>query len=64
MVDRSDSILKYKVIHCSLCDRDVVICPTCGNNTCNGGYGEIDGEDCPDCPSAYEESKRLFGDLK
>lgn len=29
-----------------------IFCGRCGNNTCNGGYGE-DGT-CPDCPSAYE----------
>lgn len=28
-------------------------CGTCGNNTCNGGYGEVDGKHCPDCPEAY-----------
>lgn len=27
-------------------------CPRCGNNSCNGGYGE-DGK-CPVCPLAYE----------
>lgn len=33
----------------------VTICGKCGNNTCNGGYGEIDGKDCDQCPSAYIE---------
>jgi hypothetical protein len=32
----------------------MVVCPTCGNNSCNGGYGEVDGKECPDCPKAYK----------
>lgn len=40
--------------YCHLCEHDVVICGKCGNNTCNGGYGEINGEECDACPSAYE----------
>ena len=40
--------------YCDHCEHDVVICGKCGNNTCNGGYGEVDGEQCHACPSAYE----------
>lgn len=40
--------------YCHLCEHDVVICGKCGNNTCNGGYGEINGEECDACPSAYD----------
>lgn len=46
--------------YCYQCEADVVICGTCGNNCCNGGYGEVIEVDpgtimtCPDCPSAYE----------
>lgn len=38
----------------------MVICGKCGNNCCNGGYGEILGEEvgevlvCDMCPSAYD----------
>jgi hypothetical protein len=32
----------------------MIICPKCGNNTCNAGYGEVDGQKCDICPSAYE----------
>ena len=40
--------------YCSLCDTMMVICGTCGNNSCNGTYGELeDGSTCPDCESAY-----------
>ncbi len=45
---------KHYWLHCSLCDHEVVICGKCGNNTCNGGYGEVDGKECDVCPSAYE----------
>ena len=27
--------------YCDHCERQVVICGSCGNNTCNGGYGEV-----------------------
>jgi hypothetical protein len=41
--------------YCKLCDTTMVLCGTCGNNTCNGGYGTLpDGSTCPDCQSAYE----------
>lgn len=32
-------------------------CVTCGNPSCNGGYGTVNGEVCKDCPSADEEDK-------
>jgi len=40
--------------YCELCEHDVVICNKCGNNTCNGGSGEVNGKPCEDCDSAYE----------
>lgn len=33
----------------------MVICGTCGNNSCNGGYGEVDGKTCADCEGAYKK---------
>ena len=53
-------INKHKIIYCSHCERDIVICGTCGNNTCNGGYGEVDGKRCIDCESAY----KIFESIK
>jgi hypothetical protein len=47
----------YKA-YCDHCEREVVICGKCGNNSCNGGYGKLpDGTPCDQCPSAYEEDK-------
>ena len=40
--------------YCDHCERDTVICGKCGNNTCNGGYGLVDGVKCDQCPSAYQ----------
>ena len=51
-----------KIGYCSLCKRNMIICTTCGNNTCNGGYGTIGDKLCTDCPKAYEEDKMMFGD--
>lgn len=54
--------------YCGTCDRNVIICGTCGNNTCNAGYGEVMGPEpdtnmpCPDCPAAYEEDRRMTKD--
>lgn len=38
-----------------------VICGKCGNNCCNGGYGElVDGSQCDACPSAYDKQDAEF----
>ena len=42
--------------YCEMCEKDVVICGKCNNNTCNGGYGTIDGVKCDQCPEAYKEA--------
>lgn len=59
--------MKHKKAYCELCERDMIICGKCGNNTCNGGYGEIIGPNkindeivmitCDACESAYELDK-------
>lgn len=52
---------------CPMCG-PMVICGKCGNNCCNGGYGEVIGPEraddgsvvmitCDACPSAYEMQK-------
>ncbi len=57
---------KHYFSYCEHCDRQVVICGSCGNNTCNGGYGEVmsstPGEtmQCPDCSSAYDMDQSQF----
>lgn len=52
-VPQKDHVESY----CDLCKCKIYHCKTCGNNTCNGGYGMVDGEICPDCPDAYERTK-------
>lgn len=48
--------------NCDMCG-PMVICGKCGNNCCNGGYGEIIGKEpgttmeCDACPSAYQKQK-------
>lgn len=46
--------MNHKWGYCDHCEHDVVLCGKCGNNTCNGGYGEVDGKQCDVCESAYE----------
>ena len=38
---------------CSDCDAWFIRCPKCGNNCCNGGWGNVDGEDCDVCSLSY-----------
>lgn len=52
----------YEVRYCELCESDMLICPACGNNTCNGGYGEIDGAECPSCPTSYDAAYKFWGE--
>lgn len=40
--------------YCDCCEHEVVICGKCGNNACNGGYGEVDDKECDACKSAYD----------
>lgn len=39
---------------CETCDAPYIKCPKCGNNCCNGGYGEINGVVCDTCNLAYQ----------
>jgi hypothetical protein len=41
---------------------DMVLCATCGNNCCNAGYGDVNGEKCADCPEAYEHQSAFWKD--
>ena len=47
-------VRKHKWDFCGSCKAPFVRCK-CGNNCCNGTYGEIDGKPCPDCPDAYKK---------
>ena len=47
-------MIKHTWEYCDLCGHDIVICGKCGNNTCNGGYGTVDGKECDACESAYQ----------
>ena len=45
---------QFKIEHCEQCETYMVICPKCGNNCCNGGYGKVDGKTCDICTLAYQ----------
>jgi hypothetical protein len=53
--------LQHTWFYCGLCQSKTVICGNCGNNCCNGGYGQVDGVDCTYCSEAYE-LQDLYGD--
>ena len=66
--------MKFEVKYCEQCQADMIICPKCGNNCCNGGYGVMDeygkalpwngeGEPCDVCPLAYQYQD-LYGKLQ
>ena len=44
---------KHYSAYCEQCETEVIICGQCGNNTCNGGVGEVNGEKCSACEEAY-----------
>lgn len=48
---------EFKWKYCPTCNVMTVICWKCGNNCCNAGRGEVNGEKCNVCPSAYEYMK-------
>ncbi len=46
---------EFKWKYCTTCQVDYIECPECGNNCCNGGYGEdSQGKECKVCKEAYE----------
>jgi len=47
-------IVEHKESYCTHCERKIIICGNCGNNTCNAGYGIVDGKQCKHCKDAYE----------
>ena len=49
---------KHHITFCKVCDRDTVICATCGNNVCNGGSGKVGTQPCPDCEEAWAHDQR------
>lgn len=59
-------MMPHKIERCDHCEIDVVVCGSCGNNTCNGGSGEVMGPEpyttmkCPDCDSAHEMFTQLL----
>ena len=36
-----------------MCKVWFIRCSKCGNNCCNAGWGEVDGEECDVCPLCY-----------
>lgn len=59
-----DAKIEHKWEYCDFCDHDVVVCGKCGNNTCNGGHGTVDGKECDECGSAYELYSKGMAELK
>ena len=53
MEEQHDQVI-YKWAWCDQCRCAAVICPRCGNNCCNGSYGELSGEKCQHCSDAYD----------
>lgn len=45
---------------CEMCG-PALRCPKCGNNACNGGHGQVDGEECDLCPTIYTLQAFLTG---
>ena len=54
----TSEIVKHEWSYCLLCRCNTVICGKCGNNTCNGGSGEINKNPCTSCLEAHNLSKK------
>jgi hypothetical protein len=50
-IARRRVLAEFTVEWCNTCNCEFVRCPRCGNNSCNGGFGE-EGK-CPVCEAAY-----------
>ncbi len=46
--------MKFETKYCPSCEAEYIKCPKCGNNTCNGTYGEVNGVECDICELAYQ----------
>lgn len=46
--------MKFEFGWCELCKTAFIYCPKCGNNGCNGGSGELNGEVCDVCDLAHQ----------
>ena len=64
--EKKMSKMQFEIVYCAMCESNCVICPKCGNNTCNGGSGYLDEHGhptddwnnaagrCDVCPLAYQ----------
>lgn len=57
IINKEDKIFEWDV--CSMCGV-MMTCPMCGNGSCNGGRGEIDGKPCPVCPLTHQYETLLI----
>lgn len=48
--------LKFEIKYCDLCEHDMVICPICGNNCCNGTFGAVERNNFP----TFETKPAIF----
>ena len=58
---RETEIIMGKIpewVWCETCDCAALVCPTCGNNCCNGTYGQ-DGK-CPDCEAVCKSQHQAY----
>ena len=47
--------MSLKIIYCGACKSWSILCPSCGNNSCNGGSGK----DCEVCSDVYRLQNQL-----
>ncbi len=52
--------MEFKIEYCKACETDMIICPKCGNNCCNGGSGKVNGEPCDVCSLAYQYQQLVW----
>lgn len=45
--------MQHTITYCRSCRTSMVLCYKCGNATCNGGHGQVEGKECDMCDDAY-----------
>jgi len=55
--------MEFTIHWCPTCNGTYIRCPKCGNNSCGGGYGKVDGKTCDVCPLSYQ-FQHLYGRME
>jgi hypothetical protein len=55
-----DNPNNHKLTFCDHCGIWMLVCGTCGNNSCNSGEGKVNGSSCPHCDNAHHLMDNIY----